>query len=112
VRPRGISIGDQSIVAMSLRSSGRLSGRFMAVCTANDRSFEGRQCVITLVLRDGQLTAHGGGLHRRIPGARREVHRGDPFAVTGGTGAYEAASGTLTIRETRGGRAEVTVTLR
>lgn len=112
VRPRGTSIGDQSIGAISLRSGGRLVGRLMAVCTANDRSFEGRQCVITLVLRDGQLTAHGGGLDRRIPGAPGHGHQGDSFAVTGGTGAYEGASGALTLRETRGGRTEVTVTLR
>lgn len=113
VKPRGTSIGDQSVAGQDLRSGGRLVGRMMGVCTAADRSFQGRQCVITLVLRDGQLTAHGGGLNRRLPGAPATPHGGgDAFAVTGGTDAYEGASGTLTIRETRGGRATVTLTLR
>jgi len=112
VRPRGISIGDQFVAGQDLRTGGRLVGRMMGVCTAADQSFEGRQCVATLVLRDGQLTAQGGGLNRHLPGAPASTQHGDAFAVTGGTGAYEGATGTLTIREARDGRADVTVTLR
>src|SRR6187399_2295753 len=67
VPPHGLSLGDEVVGAVSLRRHGELFGRALVVCTTNDASFQGQQCVFTLVLRDGQITVHGGGLDRRLP---------------------------------------------
>ena len=100
VPPRGLSLGDQVVGAVSLRTHGELFGRALVVCTINDASFQGQQCAITLVLRNGQITVHGGGLDRSLP---HSPPPGGPdvFAVTGGTGTYTEATGTLTIRHGR-----------
>jgi hypothetical protein len=97
VPPRGLSLGDQVVGAVSLRTHGELFGRALVVCTINDASFQGQQCAITLVLRNGQITVHGGGLDRRLPHSP-PPSGADVFAVTGGTGSYAGANGTLTIR--------------
>jgi hypothetical protein len=96
VPPRGLSLGDQSVGAVSLRTHGELFGRALVVCTINDASFQGEQCAFTLVLRNGQITVHGGGLDRRLPHSP-PPSGADAFAVTGGTGSYAGATGTLTI---------------
>jgi hypothetical protein len=100
VPPRGLSLGDQVVGAVSLRTHGALFGRALVVCTINDASFQGQQCAMTLVLRNGQITIHGGGLDRKLPHSP-PPSGGDVFAVTGGTGSYTGATGTLTIRHGR-----------
>jgi hypothetical protein len=100
VPPRGLSLGDQVVGAVSLRTHGELFGRALVVCTINDASFQGQQCAFTLVLRNGQITVHGGGLDRTLPHAP-PPGGADVFAVTGGTGSYTGATGTLTIRHGR-----------
>ena len=102
VRPHGLSLGDQELGAISLRAGGRLAGRTEVVCTITDRAFEGRQCVATLVLRDGIITGQIAGLDRDLPGMQ-PAGKADVFAVTGGTGAYRGASGTATITHPRSG---------
>jgi len=72
----------------------------MVVCTINDASFKGLQCAIALVLRKGQITVEGGGLDRNLPHAPPPGNA-DVFAVTGGTGKYAGANGTLTISHGR-----------
>jgi hypothetical protein len=107
VKPHGLSNGDQFIGAGSLRSNGRVVGRGHVVCTILDRTYKGQDCHFVLVLRDGTITADGGGLDRDLPGAPRDPDPlEDEVAVTGGTGAYEGASGTL---RTRSGRLTVTL---
>jgi hypothetical protein len=96
VPPRGLSLGDEVVGAVSLLKHGELFGRALAVCTINDARFQGQQCVFTLVLRNGQITVHGGGLDRRLPHSP-PLGGPDVFAVTGGTGSYAGATGTLTI---------------
>jgi hypothetical protein len=100
VPPHGLSLGDRDVGAVSLRRNGELFGRAMAVCTINDASFRGQQCAFTLVLRKGQITVQGGGLDRNLPHAPPPSDA-DVFAVTGGTGIYAGANGTLTIRHGR-----------
>jgi hypothetical protein len=97
VPPHGLSLGDEVVGAVSLRSHRELFGRALVVCTINDASFQGQQCAFTLVLRNGQITVHGGGLDRRLPHSP-QLGGPDVFAVTGGTGDYAGATGTLTIR--------------
>jgi len=95
VPPKGPSLGDQFIVAGSLRRHGQLFGRVLTLCEFNDATFQGEQCTITLVLRTGIITAHVGGLDRRLPNAPPPP-AGDVFAVTGGTGTFQSANGTIT----------------
>jgi hypothetical protein len=100
VRPKGLSNGDRFFVASSVRSHGRTVGRGHAECVVLDRSYKGQDCRFVLVLRDGTITAEGGGLERRIPGAPPDPDpMADEFAVTGGTGAYAGASGELITRK-------------
>ena len=96
VPPHGLSLGDMDVGAVSLRTNGELFGRAMVVCTINDASFQGQQCAFTLVLRRGTIAGHGGGLDRNLPHAPPPSNA-DVFAVTGGTGLYAGANGTLTI---------------
>jgi uncharacterized iron-regulated membrane protein len=102
LRPHGTSLGDETVGAVSLRAQGRLAGRAELVCTVTDRRFEGRQCLLTVILRDGIVTAQDAGLDRNLPGAAPSG-TSDVFAVTGGTGIYDGASGTATIRHPRTG---------
>src|SRR4051794_7802015 len=100
VPPSGPSLGDQSIVAGSLRRHGRLFGRLLTLCEFNDATFQGEQCLVTLVLRNGTITAHTGGLDRSLPHAPAPG-ADDVFAVTGGTGSYAGANGTITAHNGR-----------
>ena len=111
VRPRGLSIGDHYVVAGSLRAHGRVVARAHANCTIIDRSYEGQDCDFVIVFADGTLTASGGGLHRRLPGQPPSPpHAPDEYAITGGTGAYRSASGTLSL-QTHGNQQTLTLTL-
>lgn len=102
LRPHGTSLGDETVAGISLRAQGRLAGRGELVCTITDRRFEGRQCLFTIILRDGIITAQDAGLDRKLPGAA-PGGSDDVFAVTGGTGSYDGAAGTATIQHKRTG---------
>jgi hypothetical protein len=109
-KPRGFSLGDEYALAVSLRSDGRVVGRAHIRCVIIDRRYEGQDCDVVLVLRDGTLTASGGGLDRRLPGAPKDVDElTDEWAITGGTGAYAGASGTLATTSRRDDSAKMTV---
>jgi hypothetical protein len=95
VPPRGLSLGDEIIGALSLRKNGQLFGRALVDCTINDQTFAGQQCTLDLVLRSGLITAKTAGLDRLLP--RQLPSSNDVFAVTGGTGPYTGADGTITI---------------
>jgi len=95
VPPAGLSLGDESIGALSLRHHGALVGRALVECTINDKTFQGQQCTLDLVLRTGLITTKTAGLDRLLP--HQAASPNDAFAVTGGTGAYAGANGVLTI---------------
>ena len=95
VPPQGLSLGDESIGALSLRHDGRLFGRGLVDCTINDKTFQGQQCTLDLVLRTGVITTKTAGLDRLLP--HQTPSPADVLAVTGGTGAYAGANGVMTI---------------
>lgn len=104
VKPRGISVGDRSLGAQTLRDGKRPVGRLVGECVQLDARYAGQQCVLTLILRDGLITTQEAGLNRKLPGASLPTDEGgDRSAITGGTGAYAGASGTLTIKPRRKG---------
>jgi Na+-translocating ferredoxin:NAD+ oxidoreductase RnfG subunit len=110
VKPRGESLGDQVIGAVTVRLDGKPVGRLINQCTAADRTYQGQMCTITLLTRDGQITAQGAGEHRPLPGRGGNPGTGDTFAITGGTGGYAGAIGTVTPRSTSNGET-ITVSL-
>jgi hypothetical protein len=98
LKPRGLSAGDEFLVAQTLRANGSTAGRMHVVCTIVDFSYQGQECRISLILRDGQLIARGAGLDRNLPGVGDgSPGKGDQFAILGGTGAYAGTGGTLTV---------------
>lgn len=109
VRPKGISLGDHFLGAVTLRQAGTLAGRMEADCVIIDRRFQGQACSFTLILKDGQVSAQGAGVDKRIPGVGGTTPpTGDEFAILGGTGAYQGAAGTLRLKS---GRTSDAVTL-
>jgi hypothetical protein len=95
VPPHGLSLGDQIVGAVSLKKHGQLFGRALVDCTINDKTFAGQQCTLDLVLRHGVITAKTAGLDRPLP--HQTPSPNDVFAVTGGTGPYTGADGTIAI---------------
>jgi hypothetical protein len=91
--PRGDSVGDRFVFASTLRDGNALAGRMEGDCLAVDLKYEGMQCTLTAVLADGSITLQGASLGKRIPGASAPSQ--DVYAITGGTGAYVGASGTM-----------------
>jgi hypothetical protein len=109
VRPKGISLGDQFLGAETLRQAGAPAGRMEVDCVVIDRTYAGQACSLTLILKDGQVTAQGAGVDKRIPGIGGTTPpTGDEFALTGGTGVYQGAAGTLRLKS---GRTSDAVTL-
>ena len=91
--PRGQSMGDSFILASTLRNGAQPAGRMEGDCVAIDVRFQGLQCTLTAVLADGSITLQGASLSKHLPGATALSQ--DVYAITGGTGAYVGASGTM-----------------
>ena len=91
--PRGESVGDRFVFASTLRDGARLAGRMEGDCLAVDLRYEGLQCTLTAVLGDGSITLQGASLNKRLPGAT--ASSAEVYAITGGTGAYVGATGTM-----------------
>jgi hypothetical protein len=81
------------VFATSLRRDGALVGRMEGDCLAVDLKFEGMQCTLTAVLADGSITLQGASLTKHIPGATAPSE--DVYSITGGSGAYVGAAGTM-----------------
>jgi len=86
----GPSLGDQFIFHDVLRQGGERIGHDGGVCTITSADLSQAQCVVTAWLEDGQITVQG--LVQESQEPERLV-----FAVTGGTGAYEGASGEVHV---------------
>ena len=67
-----------------------------------DHTYAGQACSLTLILKDGQVAAQGAGVDKRIPRVGGTTPpTGDEYAITGGTGAYRGAAGTLRLKSGR-----------
>jgi hypothetical protein len=96
------SLGDSFIFTSDLTRHGTLVGHTGVVCTVTSVAREETQCVGTAALDDGQITIQG-------------LLAGEPdvfaFPITGGTGDYEGAEGTLVVKSLSDDDDEVTVEL-
>ena len=106
-RPKGPSVADRWLLATTLRQAGKNTGRLEADCVGIDKTYGVLQCSLVVILPDGRLTLQGASVDKRIPGAGG---RGEHYAITGGTGAYVGAIGTMR-RDGDGDRDTLTFTL-
>jgi hypothetical protein len=84
------SLGDSFVFTSTLTKSGRRVGHTGVVCTITSTKREESQCVGTAVLPGGQISVQGLDVGER---PRFEL------PITGGTGDFEDAGGTLVVRE-------------
>jgi hypothetical protein len=107
VKPKGDSVGDSFLLSSLLHDGSRIAGRVEGQCVELDATYHPQMCTITAILADGRISLQGAGLDKKLPGigGTDEV-----FAVTGGTGAYVGASGSMTIKG-NGQRDTLTFTL-
>ncbi|MGH2967973.1 MAG: hypothetical protein ACRDK0_02735 [Solirubrobacteraceae bacterium] len=106
-RPKGPSVGDRWLLASTLRRAGKTAGRLEGDCVGVDKRFGVLQCSVIVILADGRLTLQGASVSKRIPGVGGT---GEEYAITGGTGAYVGASGTMR-RTGNGDRDTLTLSL-
>jgi hypothetical protein len=87
---QGRALGDQIVFTNKLLRGETEVGHEGAVCTVTSVERQEAQCIATLSLRGGQITAQA------------LIHLGDlaPYlvAVTGGSGRYEGAEGEIEVR--------------
>jgi hypothetical protein len=89
---RGDSATDLVTFSEEARQDGQPAGRTFGTCTLAGTEQEGRGlCSLTIELREGKITA-AGAIDFREEGQPQD------FAIVGGTGEFEKASGTVTIR--------------
>ena len=107
LRPKGPSAGDRVALSSELREGDAPAGRLEGDCVLLDKPFGVLQCSVVVIRPDGRLTLQGAYAGKTIPhvGGTSEV-----YAVTGGTGAYTGATGTMT-RTGGGKRDTLTLTL-
>lgn len=102
VGDQGFSLGDEFVFASRLTWRGQTVGHTGVVCTITSVQRQESQCLGTARLQHGQIAIQG-------------LVAGEPetfnFPITGGTGAYEGAEGTLYVRELAGGKERLTFAL-
>ena len=97
----GPSLGDQYIFHDVLKSEGEKVGHEGGVCTIVSVRRAELQCVVTAYLSGGQITVQGLATDGEM----------FVFAVTGGTGQYQGASGEARVVIRSDTVARITVTL-
>jgi hypothetical protein len=86
----GPSLGDQYVFSSTLTEHGRTVGHTGVVCTLTSVQRNESECVGTAYFRWGQISVQG-----LVPGDANQF----ALPITGGTGAFEGAGGTLYVRE-------------
>jgi hypothetical protein len=92
VKPKGDSVGDRFTFSSTLHQNGKVAGRIEADCVAVDRTYQGLQCSVVALFPNGRMTLQGAGLEKSVAGVGRVPEQ---YTVTGGTGAYASATGTM-----------------
>lgn len=96
--------GDALVIGGKLADGAKTVGTANVVCTTTQPGRKGGSlCQGALVLPAGQITFSAYSTFADTPATI--------FAVTGGTGSYADAVGTVTLKEAKGGRTAITVSL-
>jgi hypothetical protein len=97
------SQGDEYVIGGNDTENGKPAGRTSLVCTVTKPGAKGlSQCVGTLILPKGTISASG---------VSYLATSSDTYAVTGGTGAYVGATGTLFTVQGKGESTDLVVRL-
>jgi hypothetical protein len=107
VKPKGASLGDGFVLSSLMHRDGKVAGRVEGQCLLLDATYHAQLCTLTAILADGRITLQGAQLHKKLAGVggTNEV-----YAITGGTGTYVGATGSMT-RRGNGQRDTLTFTL-
>lgn len=110
-KPKGPSIGDTWQGAGNVTENGARIGRVQLTTTLVDAKYQSGLQTGTLILPDGMIAYQGSGIGKKIPGIPFD---GDVnvYAITGGTGVYVGAGGTITLTSVRGSRTKVSAALK
>lgn len=100
LKPRGESVGDRIISSETLRRGAAPIARVESECLLVDATYQGAQCTLTIMFHDGVVIGQGASVSKRVPGVNPT--NGD-FAILGGTGPYEGASGGINVESTKTG---------
>jgi hypothetical protein len=106
--PTSISPGDQIILTNPLTEGAKTIGKLRARCTATAAAKTANQNAFVQAhfICEGVFTLPGGTLY----GNASIVKKGTEGVVTGGTGKYVGAAGTILSKEVKGG-SDTTITL-
>ena len=106
--PTAISPGDQLILTNPLTEGGKTIGKLRAKCTATGAAKTTSETAFLQAhfICEGVFTLPGGTLYANAS----IVKAGTEGAITGGTGKYAGASGTILSKEVKGG-SDTTITL-
>jgi hypothetical protein len=106
VAPRGPSVGDSFTFSEKVARQGRNVGVAGGRCTeiAVTAASTSQLCVITAVLTEGQITVEGIARYQTTgtPGAVE-------YGIVGGTGAYRATRGQVTVTPVKDGSDRIVV---
>jgi hypothetical protein len=98
------SEGDEYVIGGALSEAGKPAGTSNLVCTVTQPGSAGAsECVGSVVVAGGAIS---------FSGLSRIASNGDVFAVTGGTGRYVGASGTVVSSPGKGGADDLLIRLR
>jgi hypothetical protein len=100
LKPRGESVGDRIISSETLRRGAAPVARVESQCLLVDATYEGAECTFTIMFHDGVIIGQGASVSKRVPGVNPT--NGD-FAILGGTGPYQGASGSIDVEPTKTG---------
>jgi hypothetical protein len=106
--PTAISPGDQLILTNPLTEGSKTIGKLRARCTAtaSAKTISNTAFLQAHFICEGVFTLPGGTLYANAS----IVKAGTEGAITGGTGSYVGASGTILSKEVKGG-SDTTITL-
>jgi hypothetical protein len=100
-KPKGASVGDTWQAAGNITENGARVGRFELTTTLVDAKYYSGFQTGVLIFADGTITYQGSGIGKKIPGIPVDPDA-NIYAITGGTGTYLGAGGSLTATSVNG----------
>jgi hypothetical protein len=109
-KPKGPSAGDTWQGAGNITENGARIGRLQVTTTLVDAKYHSGFQIGVMILADGTITYQGSGIGKKIPGIPATVDT-NVYAITGGTGVYTGAGGSITAKQISGSQNKATALL-